>query len=295
MNTAKPKILLLGKNGQVGWELHRTLWLLGQVEAFDYPDIDFTQPEPLIKLIAEIRPAVIVNACAYTAVDKAESEPGLAMQINAVTPGLIAQTAKNIGAWLLHFSTDYVFDGRKTEPYVETDPPNPLNAYGRSKLAGEIAVMNSGCNYLIFRLCWVYSTRGNNFLLTIKRLAQERETLRVVNDQVGTPTWARMIALCVTLALKQVFSNPEPLRFVGVYHLCCQGQTTWYEFARTIISLLPKKDLKCTAVQPISSAEYPSPAQRPAFSVLNCDRFDRTFGVHRLNWLEALKLALDKP
>lgn len=288
------RVLLLGKLGQVGWELHRSLWLLGEVLAVDYPDVDLARPETLTRVVLDTRPDIIVNAAAYTAVDRAETEPDLAMQVNGVAPGVLAETARDIGAWLVHFSTDYVFSGTKREPYLETDEPEPLGAYARSKWAGDQAVLQSGCRHLIFRLCWVYGNRGTNFLRTIIRLAAEHDTLRVVNDQTGTPTWSRMIALCVTAALMRVVSATDPDRYVGVYNLAAEGATTWYEFARAIVALLPPERVRCKTIEPITSDQYPSHVRRPAYSVLSCKKFDSTFGVRRLHWLDALRLVMQE-
>lgn len=288
------RVLLLGKRGQVGWELHRSLWLLGEVLAVDYPEVDLARPDTLTRLVLDTRPDVIVNAAAYTAVDRAETEPDLAMQINGVAPGVLAEAARDIGAWLVHFSTDYVFSGTKREPYLETDEPEPLGVYAKSKWTGDQAVLRSGCRHLIFRLCWVYGNRGTNFLRTIIRLAAERDMLRVVNDQTGTPTWSRMIALCVTAALMRVVAAAEPDRYVGVYNLAAEGYTTWYEFARAIVSMLPPDRVRCKTIEPITSDQYPSPVRRPAYSVLNCRKFDAIFGVCRLHWLDALRLVMQE-
>ena len=222
------KILLIGKNGQVGWELHRTLAPLGEVVAVDFPEINFTDPAALRRLVAETRPNVVVNAAAYTAVDKAETERELCHQINATGPGVLAEEAKKIGALLVHYSTDYIFDGTKPTPYVETDTPNPLGAYGESKLAGDQAVQASGVDHLIFRLCWVYGARGQNFLLTMQRLAREREKLRVVRDQVGCPTWARMIAEATAFAIRQVTQSAES---VGLQRCVSSGSQRLDELA----------------------------------------------------------------
>src|ERR1035441_10644588 len=203
------KILLIGKNGQVGWELRRTLAPLAEVVAVDYPEINFADAPALRQFVAGVRPDVVVNAAAYTAVDKAETEMELCRQINAVAPGVLAEEAKKLGALMVHYSTDYIFDGTKTSPYVETDAPNPLGAYGRTKLEGDRAVKASGANHLIFRLCWVYGARGQNFMLTMQRLAREREKLRVVDDQFGCPTWSRLIAEATALALKQVLAGAD--------------------------------------------------------------------------------------
>jgi len=292
MNT--PKILLIGKIGQVGWELRRTLAPLGQLTCVDYPEINLAEGSSVKRWVHETAPSVIVNAAAYTAVDKAESEPDLAMKINGIAPGILAEEARRIDALLVHYSTDYVFDGTKTTPYVEEDQPNPLSAYGRSKLAGEQAIQQVDCDHLIFRLCWVYGARGQNFMLTIMRLASEREKLRVVRDQIGSPTWSRMIAEATALALKQVLSVCEARGFRGIYHLSASGQTSWHGFAEAIVKLMPADAKKCREVEAITTPEFPTAARRPAWSVLCCDKLKRTFGLQLPDWEESLKLVLDK-
>ena len=289
------KILLLGKNGQVGWELRRTLAPLAEVVAVDYPEINFTDTAALRRLVAGVRPDAVVNAAAYTAVDKAETEPEICRQINAVAPGVLAEEAKKIGALMVHYSTDYIFDGTKTSSYVETDAPNPLGAYGRSKLEGDLAVKASGADRLIFRLCWVYGARGQNFMLTMQRLAREREKLRVVGDQFGCPTWSRMIAETTALALKQAMLGVNRAAFSGEYHLAAGGQANWHEFASRIIELMPEAERKCRAVEKIATAEYPLPAKRPAYSVLGCGKLQKTFGLRLPDWETSLRQVLDKP
>jgi dTDP-4-dehydrorhamnose reductase len=289
------KILLIGKNGQVGWELRRALAPLAEVVAVDYPEINLTDTPALRQFVAGMRPAVVVNAAAYTAVDKAETETELCRQINAVGPGVLAEEAKKLGALMVHYSTDYVFDGTKTSPYVETDAPNPLGAYGRSKLEGDRAVKASGADHLIFRLCWVYGARGQNFMLTMQRLAREREKLRVVADQFGCPTWSRMIAETTALALKQVLAGADRSGFNGEYHLAASGQTSWHGFASRIIELMPEAERKCRAVEKITTAEYPTPARRPAYSVLGCGKLQKTFGLRLPDWEASLRQVLDKP
>jgi dTDP-4-dehydrorhamnose reductase len=243
--------------------------------------------------VRETRPKIVINAAAYTAVDKAESEPDKAMKINGVAPGMLAEEAKKLGALLVHYSTDYVFDGAKTEPYVETDALNPLGAYGRTKLAGDEAVRAVGGAHLIFRLCWVYGARGQNFMLTMMRLAREREKLRVVGDQVGCPTWSRMIAETTTLALKQVVAAPAPAAFTGTYHLASSGVTSWHGFADAIVKLMPAEGKKCTQIEAITTAEYPTPTKRPAYSVLSCDKLERVFGLRLPLWEDSLKQVLE--
>jgi dTDP-4-dehydrorhamnose reductase len=289
------KILLIGKNGQVGWELRRTLAPLAEVVAVDYPEINFTDAPALRQFVAGVRPDVVVNAAAYTAVDKAETEMELCRQINAVAPEVLAEEAKKLGALMVHYSTDYIFDGTKTSPYVETDAPNPLGAYGRSKLEGDRAVKASGADHLIFRLCWVYGARGQNFMLTMQRLAREREKLRVVGDQFGCPTWSRMIAETTALALKQVLAGADRSGFNGEYHLAAGGQANWHEFASRIIEWMPEAERKCRTVEKISTAEYPTPATRPAYSVLDCGKLQKTFGLRLPDWETSLRQVLDKP
>jgi dTDP-4-dehydrorhamnose reductase len=289
------KILLLGKNGQVGWELRRTLAPLAEVTAVDYPEVNFTDPSALRRLVAEARPDVVVNAAAYTAVDKAETEPELCRQINAVAPGILAEEAKRIGTLMVHYSTDYIFDGTKSSSYVETDAPNPLGAYGRSKLEGDRAVKASGADHLIFRLCWVYGSRGQNFLLTMQRLARERETLRVVGDQFGCPTWSRMIAEATALAISKVVAGANRSAFNGEYHLAAGGHTSWHGFASSIIELMPETERKCRSVEKIATSEYPLPAKRPAYSMLDCGKLQKSFGLRLPDWETSLRQVLDKP
>jgi dTDP-4-dehydrorhamnose reductase len=289
------KILLIGKNGQVGWELRRTLAPLAEVVAVDYPEINFSDTPALRQFMAATRPNVVVNAAAYTAVDKAETETELCRQVNAVAPGVLAGEAKKLGALMVHYSTDYIFDGTKTSPYVETDAPNPLGAYGRTKLEGDRAVKASGANHLIFRLCWVYGARGQNFMLTMQRLAREREKLRVVGDQFGCPTWSRMIAEATALALKQVLAGADRSAYNGEYHLAAGGQANWHEFASRIIELMPEAERKCRAVEKITTPEYPTPAKRPSYSVLDCGKLQKTFGLRLPDWEASLRQVLDKP
>src|SRR5208282_280646 len=290
-----PHVLLIGKIGQVGWELRRTLAPLARVTCVDFPEIDLTSGDSIRQWVRETRPSVVLNAAAYTAVDKAESELDKATKINGVAPGILAEEAKKSGALLVHYSTDYVFDGAKTTPYVETDSPNPLGAYGRSKLEGDRAVKTSGADHLIFRLCWVYGARGQNFMLTMQRLAREREKLRVVADQFGCPTWSRMIAETTALALKQVLADADRSGFNGEYHLAASGQTNWHEFASRIIEWMPEAERKCRVVEKIATAEYPTPARRPAYSVLDCGKLRKTFGLRLPDWEASLRQVLDKP
>jgi dTDP-4-dehydrorhamnose reductase len=288
-----PVILVIGKIGQVGWELRRTLAPVGRVISVDYPDVDLTNPDSVRKWTREAQPKIIVNAAAYTAVDKAETDTEKCQQINGVAPGILAEEAKKLSATLVHYSTDYVFDGTKTTPYTEQDAPNPLGAYGRTKLAGDQAVLAVDGNHLIFRLCWVYGGRGQNFLLTMMRLAREREKLRVVSDQFGCPTWSRMIAETTALALQRLLSEKDPEAFKGIYHLAASGQTSWHGFAQSIINLMPAGGKKCQTVEAISTAEYPVAAKRPAYSVLSCEKLERTFGLQLPDWQESLHQVME--
>ena len=288
-----PHILLIGKIGQVGWELRRTLAPLARVTCVDFPEIDLTSGDSIRQWVRDTRPNIVINAAAYTAVDKAESEPDKAMSINGVAPGILAEEAKKLGALMVHYSTDYVFDGSKTTPYVETDSPNPLGAYGRTKLAGDEAVRAAGGAHLIFRLCWVYGARGQNFMLTMMRLARERETLRVVGDQLGCPTWSRMIAEATAQAVKQAVAAQDIGALTGTYHLASSGTTSWHGFADAIIKLMPADGKKCVRVEAITTAEYPTPTKRPAYSVLSCDKLQRAFGLRLPHWEDSLKQVLE--
>ncbi len=286
-------ILLTGKNGQVGWELQRTLQPVGRVTACDHAGLDLADAAAVHRKLDEVRPDVIVNAAAYTTVDKAESEPEQANAVNAAAPALLAQEAARRGALLIHYSTDYVFDGAKAAPYVETDPTGPLGAYGRSKLAGEEGIRASGCDHLIFRTSWVYAARGANFLRTILRLAAEREELRIVMDQVGAPTWARFIAEATALALRQALAERRHGRFEsGLFHLACAGETSWHGFASAIVA--GRSGLRVKTVTPIATADYPTPAKRPANSRLNTDAFRARFGLALPDWRDCLPLCLEE-
>ncbi|TXT26146.1 MAG: rfbD1 [Gallionellaceae bacterium] len=290
------KILLTGKNGQVGWELQRTLTPLGQVIALDVEELDFCDPDAIRQTVRSIGPDVIVNPAAYTAVDKAESEPGLAMAVNGVAPGILAEEARKLGALLVHYSTDYIFDGRKDGPYVETDEPNPLGVYGKTKLAGEQAVRASGADHLIFRTSWVYGARGKNFLLTMLRLAKERNELRVVDDQIGAPTWCRSLGEVTALALAQVLapgaSNDAIRRVSGTYHLTSSGSVSWCGFTAEILRLA--QIYPVPALAPITTPEYPTPAARPLNSMLSNDKLVRTFGLAAGDWDSNLRLCLQE-
>jgi len=288
-------ILVTGANGQVGWELQRTLAPMGRVIALDRQAMDLADPDRIRAVLRAAKPEIIVNGAAYTAVDRAEQEPELAAKINGQAPGIMAEEARRLKAALIHYSTDYVFDGRKTSPYTEADHPNPLGVYGRTKLAGEEAIRAVGGSFLILRTSWVYGLRGTNFLRTILRLAREREELKVVDDQVGSPTWSRMLAQTTAqiLARHQEDTPARLAELAGVYHLAAGGRTTWYGFARAILDKtadLPGR--KLVRLHPIPTAEYPTPARRPAFSLLACDRLRDRFKINTPEWETALDLAL---
>jgi dTDP-4-dehydrorhamnose reductase len=285
-----PKILIFGRVGQVGWELRHKLACLGQVSNIDYPEIDFSKPDTVRAAIREAAPTVIVNAAAYTAVDKAESTPEPAWAINATGPGVIAEEAKRLDALMVHYSTDYVYDGSKQGPWVETDTPNPLNVYGETKLAGDQAIEAVGGDYLILRTSWVYGSRGGNFLLTMLRLAKERPELRIVDDQTGSPTTSECIALATANILAQVVAPGQGLAGrSGVYHFTNAGQTTWFGFAKEFLS----RQATCPKLIPIPASDYPLPAKRPVNSVLSCEKLAETFGVRMPSWELALDLVLE--
>lgn len=288
-------ILLIGSRGQVGWELMRTLQPLGGVTGVDFPEIDLVCPESIQDWIGDVNPQVIVNAAAYTAVDRAESEPEKALAINGVAPGIVAEVAKRRDCWLVHFSTDYVFDGSQRIPYTEEMDPRPVSVYGRSKLAADEAIRQVGGRHLIFRLCWVYGARGQNFLRTMLRLITTREELRVVDDQVGCPTWSRLIAEATTLALARALQEAEPERMVGLYNLACGGQGTWHELTQRIWERIPAHSRRARPPIPIPSEQYPVPAPRPAWSVLDCGKLERVFGIRLPDWKTALDLVFGSP
>src|SRR5580698_7134753 len=285
-----PKILVFGRVGQVGWELRHKLACLGQVSSVDFPEIDFSKPDTIRDAVRAVEPTVIVNAAAYTAVDKAEAAPEPAWAINATGPGVIAEEAKRLGALMVHYSTDYVYDGSKQGPWVETDKPNPLNVYGKSKLAGDEAIAAVGGDYLILRTSWVYGARGANFLLTMLRLSKEKPELRIVDDQIGSHTTSECIAQATADILAQVITPGCGLGGrSGVYHFTCAGATTWFGFAKAFLT----KQAVCPKLTPIPASEYPVPAVRPVNSVLSCDRIAETFGIRMPSWELALDLVLE--
>jgi dTDP-4-dehydrorhamnose reductase len=283
------RILLFGKGGQVGWELQRSLAPLGELIALDVSECDFTDARRLRQTVRETRPDVIVNAAAYTAVDRAESEPDLANAINGFAPGVLAEEAKAAGAWLVHYSTDYVYDGAKSLPFVEEDAVNPLSVYGASKLAGDQAIVRVGGRYLVFRTSWVFAARGGNFARTMLKLAAERDRLRVVADQFGAPTSAELIADVTALCLRQVLqAGADSTTASGVYHLVAAGETSWHGYARHVLAAASAAGvpLRCLpdSVEPIATSAYPLPARRPANSRLDTTKLRRTFDLCLPDW-----------
>ena len=294
-------ILLLGATGQVGWELARTLSPLGEVVApatASHPAaVDLESVDALRALLGEVRPSLIVNAAAYTAVDRAEEEEARARAVNATAPGILAEEAKRLGAALVHYSTDYVFDGNGDTPYRETDAPNPQSVYGRTKLAGEEAIRAVGCDHLILRTAWVYGLRGRNFLRTMLRLGAERDSLAVVDDQHGSPTWSRAIAEATAQIIAQLPAQRGAFgERGGLYHLTCGGSTSWHGFASAIFERAPHMaeaaPLVVKEVKAITSADYPTPAQRPAYSVLDNTRLMESFSIRLPEWRRALDLCV---
>ena len=288
-------ILLIGKNGQVGWELARTLAPLGRLTALGSRELDLTDAEAIRQTVRHLGPDLIVNAAAYTAVDRAQQERETAFAINAEAPRVLAEEARHCDAALVHYSTDYVFDGVKGAPYQEIDLPRPINVYGESKLAGERAIEAAGVPHLILRTSWVYGLRGRNFLLTILRLAREQDRLRVVDDQIGAPTWSRAIAEATTAILAQAHAHGGIRALLqdkgGLCHLSAGGQTSWWGFARTIVETAPGLARR-PPVEPIPSAQYPLPAPRPAYSVLDNGHLARSFGIALPEWGTLLTLCL---
>jgi dTDP-4-dehydrorhamnose reductase len=292
------KILLFGKGGQVGWELQRSLLPLGSLVALDFDSTDlcgsFTDPGGIAATVRGVAPDVIVNAAAHTAVDRAESEAGLAHTINAATPAVLAREAAALGAWLVHYSTDYVFDGSGSDPWVETDAPAPLSVYGRTKLAGEIAVAGHA-RHLILRTSWVYATRGGNFAKTMLRLAAERDSLNVIADQCGAPTSAELLADVTAHALRAALADA---RLAGLYHVAAAGETTWHGYARHVIARAAARgaSLKAgpEAVRAIRTADYPTPARRPLNSRLDTRRFREAFGLALPDWRLQVDRMIDE-
>lgn len=290
-------ILLFGKGGQVGWELQRSLSVLGRVTALDFDSRDhcgdFSNPAGIAEAVRALRPDVIVNAAAHTAVDKAESEPDFARVLNATTPGVLAEEAARLGAWLVHYSTDYVFDGSGSRPWVETDAPAPLSVYGATKLEGERLVQQSGCRHLILRTSWVYAARGGNFAKTMLRLAQERERLTVIDDQWGSPTGADLLADVTAHALRHLRERPQD---GGLYHCVAGGETTWHSYANYVIAhaqqAQPAIHIKATEVAPVPTSAFPTPARRPHNSRLDTTRLQATFGLTLPHWQQGVARML---
>jgi dTDP-4-dehydrorhamnose reductase len=293
------KILLLGRNGQVGWELQRSLAPLGEVLALDRRSTlhcgDLSQPERLAQTVRDWRPDVIVNAAAHTAVDKAESEPDLARCLNATAPAALAQAAADIGAWLVHYSTDYVFNGQGDQAWQEGDATGPLGVYGQTKLEGEQAIAASGCKHLIFRTSWVYAARGGNFAKTMLRLAAERERLTVIDDQHGAPTGADLIADVTAHAIRQAMAKTEP-SLAGLYHLVASGETSWHGYASHVIdqarALQPTHALKVSDIAPVPTSAFPTPAQRPLNSRLSTGKLQKAFGLVLPPWQQGVNRML---
>lgn len=288
------KILITGCNGQVGWELQRSLAPLGKIFAFDRFSLDLSNKDTIRQTVRSINPNIIVNAGAYTAVDKAENDFEMSLALNGTAPEILAEEAKRINAILIHYSTDYVFDGSADDSYHERSPTNPLNAYGKTKLAGETAIQVVGGNYLILRTSWVYASRGKNFLLTMLKLAKERDTLKIVQDQIGAPTWSRMIAEATAYILSQTFFSRHN-NIWGIYNLTCSGKTSWLGFADAIFRLHSKKYpgvFNSPKLIGIPSSDYPTPTLRPKNSLLCPLKLQKTFCVHMPDWEKALELCM---
>ncbi len=293
------RILLFGKGGQVGWELQRSLAPLGELIALgadsQQPGGDFTRLDDIAQTVRTIAPDVIVNAAAYTAVDKAESEPELARTINALAPGILAQEARKLGSWLIHYSTDYVFDGSGSKPWVETDPTGPLSVYGSTKLAGEEAIRVAGCQHLIFRTSWVYAARGGNFARTMLRLAQERERLTVIADQIGAPTGADLLADVTAHAIRTARQRPE---LSGLYHLAAAGETSWHGYACFVLDCARQAGIELKTatenVLPVPTSAFPLPARRPLNSRLDTGKLQTTFDLHLPLWQTGVARMLDE-
>jgi dTDP-4-dehydrorhamnose reductase len=290
------RILLLGNTGQLGWELERTLAPLGELNACDYPVVDLADISSLRRLIRDCQPDVLINAAAYTAVDRAESEPELAEKVNSTAPAVMAEEAERVGSSFIHFSTDYVFDGIKGTPYLESNQPNPLNVYGRTKLAGEQAVRQVGGAYLVLRTSWVYSMRADSFVTKVLHWARSQAALKLVTDQVSSPTWARMLAEVTTqlLTLGKDDLNGWFTKHHGLYHLAGFGHCSRFEWGQQVLQLDAHKEQQVVReLLPVESAAFPTPARRPLFSALNSEAFTHTFGLQLPDWKIALKLAMD--
>ena len=290
------RLLVTGAGGQLGWELSRSLAPLGEIVALGRSACDLARPKELAQIIHALKPNIIVNAAAYTAVDKAEEEEELATTVNGTAVGVVAEEARKSGALLIHYSTDYIFDGAKNDPYTEDDMPCPINAYGRSKIVGEKAIRQSSADYIVLRTSWIFAARGRNFLRTILRLADERDELRIVADQIGAPTWARDIAGATALIIDAGCRSRRTGGFVsGFFNLTASGCTSWHGFAEAILGSAKQRSglsIRCSRVSPISSSEYPTPAARPKNSRLACDRISRQFGIVLPDWRKSLSQCI---
>jgi dTDP-4-dehydrorhamnose reductase len=285
------KILLIGKNGQLGWELNRTLATLGNLTSIDYPDIDLAQPETGRDLVRQVKPQLIINAAAYTAVDRAETEQDRAQKINAIAPGVLAEEARRVNAIFIHYSTDYVFDGKKGTPYTEDDIPNPLNYYGSSKLEGERLVQEARGALLVFRTSWVYSLRQGGFVNKVLQWARQQTSLRMVSDQVSNPSWCRMLAEITAQVLAR--GDGYLRERAGLYHLAGWGSASRYEWARAILDLDPaRSEQTVSTLLSATTAEFPTPAKRPLFSALDCTKFMNVFDLRLPAWEQSLALAM---
>jgi len=289
------KIVLIGKNGQLGWEFQRILPGLGEMIALGRDELDVSDHASIQKTLIRLRPDLIINTSAYTEVDLAETQVELAMGINAIAPGVMAEAARQIQAVFIHYSTDYVFDGKNNRPYIENDPTHPLSVYGKSKLMGEENTKRSGDAYLILRTSWVYSLRGNSFVNKVLGWSRKNKTLKIVSDQVSSPTWARLLAETTTQALAACKENllDEIRERRGIYHLTASGYTSRYEWARRILACDPNPTEQLVqTIEPVPSGEFPTPAQRPLFSALDCGKFFNEFGLRLPSWEESLQLAM---
>lgn len=284
------KILLIGSEGQIGWELMRALAPLGTLYAYDRKKLNLTDREALSALMDGLAPDVVVNAAAYTGVDAAEGDREGAWEVNAAAPAHLGTLAATTGSLLVHYSTDYVFDGEASRPYVEEDKPTPLNVYGATKLAGEEALRQACPTHFILRTSWVYASRGKNFLLTMLKLAKTKPELAVVADQLGAPTWARMVATATAYMVYSALQSSSPQTLYGTYHLTCGGETSWHAFAEAIFSKIPLPPF----VKPITTQDYPTPAKRPRYSVLDNGKLKRNFGLQLGDWRSALDLCLQE-
>jgi dTDP-4-dehydrorhamnose reductase len=296
-NGKQMKILLIGNKGQLGWELHRTLYPLGQVTAIDYPEFDLLKPTDIVTMIKAGKPDFVVNAAAYTDVDRAESEKALAMKVNGEAPGTIAEACRQTHSVFIHYSTDYVFNGEKGSPYFETDIPDPINAYGASKLAGEQAISAIGGSSLVLRTSWVYSLRKGGFVNKVLDWSRKQTVIRIVDDQTGSPTWARMLAQTTALLIS-IYRDDPYVRLgehAGVYHLAGDGCVNRYEWARSILeNVSTEPGFTVNQLEPAKSNEFPTPARRPTYSGLDCMKFEQHFGMRLPAWQETLRLALNQ-